>query len=118
VAPDGRLQYELLSAELSLEAQAQRAELGRRFLVLGLRLTNTGYQSGVAIGPTMFRLSVDEVPLAPLSAIIDVVDYQSALDGEVVFDLPAETGLVTLQLGDVTDPNMEFVTLTLDLTGE
>jgi hypothetical protein len=118
-APDGNLQYELLSAALDLDWKAQRAEEGQRFLKLALRLTNTGFLSGVAIGPSVFRLNVGGTPLAPLETTIDVIDYQAALDFDVVFEVPADAaGEATLQLGDVTVPDMQFVTTPLDLTAE
>jgi hypothetical protein len=117
-APDGSLQYELLGAALDLDWQGSRVTVGHRYLQLRLRLTNLGGRSGLAIGPSHFRLLVDGVPLAPEASMIEVVDYQASRDGEAVFLVPASAGEVTLQLGDVSTSEPQLVTLTLDLGGE
>ncbi len=113
--PAQGLTYALLGATLDLDAGTRRAQAGQRFLKLHLRLTNTGVTYGIAMGPSFFRLSVDDVPLAPLTAPIAVIDYQAALEGDVVFAIPAQAASAELQLGDVTAEKTQFARVPLDL---
>jgi DNA-directed RNA polymerase subunit RPC12/RpoP len=94
--------YEIQSAAVDLDSEGKRADTGRRFLKLSLRIFNhnrTG--SGVTITAANFRLVAGGDLLAPAKAPSEYVLASSVLQAEVVFDLPADTGRTELQLGDV-----------------
>lgn len=116
-APEQGLTYKLLSAALDLDNETKRVEAGKRYLKLDMRLINTGNKYGIAIGPGLFRLTVDGVPFAPEDAPIEAVALNASLEGEVVFVVPAAATSAELQLGEVTNEATQFVKLTLDLRG-
>ena len=111
---DGDVVYTLLGAALDLDWDATRAELGQRFLVLDLRLTNAVYPQGMHVGSTHFRLLLDGLSRAPVAATSDVIDYNASIERQVVFAIPAGAGQVTIQLGDVTRPEAQYTTVEAD----
>ena len=109
------LTYKLLSATLDLDNETQRVAAGKRYLKIAMRLINTGNKYGIAVGPSLFRLTVDGVPLAPETAPIEAVALNASLEGNVVFVVPAAATSAELQLGEVTNDSTQFVKVTLDL---
>jgi hypothetical protein len=98
-----QIDYQVLVATLDLDALGERADLGQRFLILTLRMTNHNpAPGGTDIGSNSFRLLVDGVAVAPVDAPIENLAPQSALDRSVSFTLPASAKQVVLQVGDVT----------------
>jgi hypothetical protein len=83
--------YTILSAEIeSLDAE-------RRSLKFTVRFVNGGrYPSN--FWSSSFRLIVDNVPRAPANLLDEVVPADSAKDGEVIFEVPAGTKEVVLQV--------------------
>jgi hypothetical protein len=91
----GPVVYKFLAAQLDHHSEDK---LSLRF---SIRFTNTEVRWGVAIGPDFFRLLVDGVLLAPKESFIDVVEFQSAKQGDVLFIIPTTASNVVLQIGEV-----------------
>lgn len=101
-ATAGTVNYTVLSATLDLDANGQRADAGKRFLLLGLRVENTSdSRGGMALSGDYFRLVVDGVPRAPDVSPSTVISAKSAVDGDVVFVVPETAAKVDLQVGEV-----------------
>ncbi len=98
----GKVNYTVLSAMLDLDADGQRAEAGKRFLLLKMRVENTSdFAGGMALGANHFRLLVDGAPRAPDAFPNTLINAKSAVDGEVVFVLPNAAVKADLQVGEV-----------------
>ncbi len=110
------LDYQVQSATLDLDSGTNRADQGKRFLKLEMKIGDSGQQYGANISQDNFRLIVDGAPIGPQDAPIEVIDYKTTLTGEVVFLVPADTSSVSLQVGDVTSDQNEFGQIPLDLT--
>jgi len=110
------LDYQVQSATLDLDYDTQRVDQGKRFLKLEMQVTDSGSKYGANLSQDNFRLNVGGVTSAPLDAPIEVIDYQTSLKGEVVFEIPAEATSATLQVGDVTSDQPEFGHIQLDLS--
>jgi hypothetical protein len=110
------LDYQVQSATLDLDDGATRADQGKHFLKLEMKITDSGQQYGANVSQDNFRLIVDGAASAPQDAPIEVVDYKTSLAGEVVFLVPAGAKSVTLQVGDVTSAQNQFGQIQLDLT--
>lgn len=103
---DGEVVYKILSAQLE-PFNTENNSL--RFMV---RCTaNTQYD--VSFGSHLFRLLVDDVPQAPINMWNEVVNPQSAKEGEIIFTLPISTRKATLKIGD---PGQETTEILFDLT--
>ena len=98
----GTVNYTVLSATLDLDANGKRADTGKRFLLLKMRVENTSdFRGGMALSGDNFRLLVDGVPRAPAESPSMVIDAQSAIDGDVVFAVPEAATQADLQVGEV-----------------
>jgi hypothetical protein len=108
--------YQVQSATLDLDHGIQRVDRGKRYLKLEMQVTNSGSKYGANISQDNFRLIVDGTASEPVDAPIEVIDYQTTLKGEIVFEIPAETTSATLQVGEVTSGQPEFGRIQLDLS--
>lgn len=82
-------------------ARVDRVATNTLELRLSMRVTNMGRYPGV-FSPTIFRLLVDDVSIAPTGETTsDVVDAGSAKDGLVVFVFPDTARSLVLQVGAV-----------------
>jgi hypothetical protein len=108
--------YQVQSATLDLDHGIQRVDQGKRYLKLEMQVTNSGSKYGANISQDNFRLIVDGTASEPVDAPIEVIDYQTTLKGEIVFEIPAETTSATLQVGEVTSGQPEFGRIQLDLS--
>jgi len=108
----GPVVYKFLAAQLDHNSDDK---LSLRF---SIRFTNTGVPWGVAIGPDFFRLLADGVPLAPEQSFIDVVEFQSAKQGDVLFIIPTTTRNVVLQIGYVGGQETSKIPISLKATRE
>jgi hypothetical protein len=66
-------------------------------LKFSVRMTNNGGY-GDNFWDNSFRLLIDGVPRAPVGGLNEVVESNSAKDGEVLFILPDTVGSVELQV--------------------
>ncbi len=82
-------------------------------LKLKIRCTNTNSRYGVAFYNSSLRLIVDGVPRAPYSNFYEVVDAQSAKEGEFDFEVPASAGEVILKVFDDSTGAMAQIPLDL-----
>jgi len=97
-----RAAYKVLLAELDLDSAGVRADAGKQFLILQMRVTNNSTSAGgMALSPNSFRLLIDGVPSAPTKAPIELIYPSSAFEGEVVFVIPATATAAELQVGEV-----------------
>jgi DNA-directed RNA polymerase subunit RPC12/RpoP len=110
------LDYQVQSATLDLDDGTQRVDQGKRYLKLEMQVTDSGSKYGANISQDNFRLIIDGTASEPVDAPIEVVDYQTTLKGEVIFEIPAEATNATLQVGDVTSDQPEFGQIQLDLS--
>ncbi len=94
---NGEAIYKILSARL----EPYNAE--KRALRFTIRYTNNGRFPG-NFWDNSFRLLVDDVPRAPTSGLNELVEAQSAKEGDVVFEVPTTENQVVLQIssGDET----------------
>jgi len=80
-----------------LSAEIEPIDLERRSLKFGVRYTNGGrYPSN--FWSSSYRLIVADVPRAPTNLLDEVVPADSSKDGEVIFEVPASTKDVVLQI--------------------
>jgi hypothetical protein len=83
--------YTILSAEIGpLDAESRSLKFAVRF-VNGGRYPSNFWSSS-------FRLIVDNVPRAPTNSLNEVVPADSGKDGDVIFEVPAGTKDVVLQI--------------------
>ncbi|HEV7214922.1 MAG TPA: hypothetical protein VGP33_07320 [Chloroflexota bacterium] len=100
------LTYKVTAATLDLDYNGQRADKGRRFLILSLVFvadppSKDNWTTGcAALTDSCFRLLVDGLPSAPLKAPLQLISRGSSSNGQVVFQLPATSNQVDLQVGD------------------
>jgi hypothetical protein len=80
-----------------LSAEVEPIDLERRSLTFKLRFLN-GRRFPSNFWSSSFRLIVDDVPRAPTNSLNEVVDSNSAKEGEVVFDVPTRVKEVVLQI--------------------
>jgi hypothetical protein len=80
-----------------LSARIEPIDLERRALKFRVRYMNAG-RFPANFWSRSYRLIVDEVPRAPTNALNEVVDSNSAKDGDVVFEVPAGIKEVVLQI--------------------
>jgi hypothetical protein len=80
-----------------LSARVEPIDPDRRSLTFVLRHTNAGRYPANFWGAS-YRLIVDDVPRAPTNALNEVVDGDSAKEGEVVFEVPGSVKNVVLQI--------------------
>jgi hypothetical protein len=83
--------YTILSAEIEpLDAESRSLKFAVRFVNGGRYPSNLWSRS--------FRLIVDNVPRAPTNSLNEVVPADSGKDGDVIFEVPAGTKDVVLQI--------------------
>jgi hypothetical protein len=105
----GDIVYRILSARLE-PYNAEKDAL--RFTI---RCTNKGAYP-MNFWDRSFRLLVDNVPRAPISGLNDIVDGQSAKEGDVVFEVPTGEDKVVLQISAPTASGTDETTeIPLDL---
>jgi hypothetical protein len=103
---DGEVVYKILSAQL------EPFNTENNSLKFTVRCTaNTRYDA--SFGSHLFRLLVDDVPQAPINMWNEVVNPQSAKEGEIIFTIPISTQKTTLKIGD---PGQETTEIPFDLT--
>jgi hypothetical protein len=73
---------------------------GRMTLRIGVRMTNDG-TAQANFGSGSFRLVVDNGLVAPVNLLDEQVDAKSSKMGDLVFQIPANTNRVGLQMGEV-----------------
>jgi hypothetical protein len=80
-----------------LSAEIEPVDLERRSLKFGVRYMNGGrYPSN--FWSSSYRLIVADVPRAPINSLNEVVAPDSAMEGEVIFEVPVSTKDVVLQI--------------------
>jgi hypothetical protein len=114
VDADG-ITYQVKKAALNLDASSKRAEKGTRFLFLDLHMTNPTGQYGVNISSDDFRVIVDGASSAPVEFPIEVINYQSSIDRQVVFAIPVSAQSVQVQFGNVRADPPNFALITFEL---
>jgi len=80
-----------------VSAQIEPIDLGRRSLKLVVRYMNAG-RYPANFWSSSYRLIVDGVPRAPTNLLDEVVEPDSAKEGDVVFELPLAAKDVVLQI--------------------
>jgi hypothetical protein len=80
-----------------LSVEVEPIDLQRRSLTFKLRFLN-GRRFPSNFWSSSFRLIVDDVPRAPTNSLNEVVNSNSAKEGDVVFDVPARVKDVVLQI--------------------
>ena len=80
-----------------LSAQVEPLDLDRRSLKFVVRYTNAG-RYPANFWSASYRLIVADVPRAPTNFLDEVVDGDSAKEGDVVFELPNSVKDVVLQI--------------------
>lgn len=93
-----------------LSAQTDTIDADRRSLTFRVRYMNAG-RFPANFWASSFRLLVDNVPRAPTNNLNEVVDSDSAKEGDVVFELPVATREVVLQISAGDDTTRVPVTL-------
>jgi hypothetical protein len=106
---EGEIVYKILSARLE-PYNAEKDAL--RFTI---RCTSNSPYS-VNFWDRSFRLLVDEVPRAPMSGLNEVVEGQSAKEGDIVFEVPTGENKVVLQISAPTPSGYETTDIPFDLT--
>jgi hypothetical protein len=101
----GELVYKILSARLEPYNSEKRA---LRFTV---RFTNND-RFPENFWDNSFRLLIDDVPRAPISNLNELVEGQSAKEGDVVFEVPTTENQVVLQIS----ANDDTTKIPFDLT--
>jgi hypothetical protein len=80
-----------------LSARVEPFNREKRSLVLSVRHTNNGrYPQN--FWAASYRLVIDGVPRAPTNGLNEVVQGESAKEGEVIFEVPAEAKQVVLRI--------------------
>ncbi|HEU5098999.1 MAG TPA: hypothetical protein VFU22_08270 [Roseiflexaceae bacterium] len=105
-------EYMIMAAALDLDHHDDRAEQGKRFLALDMRVTFNG-KPNLALTGDHFRLMLDGAPIAPVESMIELVDANSAKEGQVVFEVPASATAAMLQVGEAGEG--ETAQIPLDL---
>jgi hypothetical protein len=105
----GYIVYKILSVRL----EPYNAE--KDALRLTIRCTSNSPYS-VNFWDRSFRLLVDEVPRAPMSGLNEVVEGQSAKEGDIVFEVPTGENKVVLQISAPTPSGYETTDIPFDLT--
>lgn len=80
-----------------LSAQTEPIDADRRLLKLHLRYTNTS-RYPANFWSASYRLLVADVPRAPTNLLDEVVDGDSAKEGDVMFEVPVTEKNVVLQV--------------------
>jgi hypothetical protein len=106
---EGDIVYKILSARLE-PYNAEKDAL--RFTV---RCTNNSPYS-MNFWDSSFRLLVDGVPRAPISALNEVVEARSAEEDDIVFEVPTGENKVVLQISAPTPSGSETTEIAFDLT--
>jgi hypothetical protein len=73
----------------------------RLALSFKMRVKNVGAQNDAVVSSDLFRLLVDDVPLAPTRSPIEALSFQASLDGDVMFVMPGTATNAILQIGTV-----------------
>ncbi|HWV16346.1 MAG TPA: hypothetical protein VN030_13015 [Cellvibrio sp.] len=90
---EGHFVYTILQARLEAYNSENRS---LKFTIRGFN----DYTYPANFWDRSFRLLIDGSPLAPVSNLNEVVDAQSAKEGEIAFTIPVDTQQVILKIGD------------------
>lgn len=94
--------YQLAGGTIDLDSHGKRAEKGKRFLSLKLRVTNhSTFAGGFGLSGDNFRLLSEDLSLAPVKCPIELLSASSDREVEVVFAIPAGFSQGDLQVGEV-----------------
>jgi hypothetical protein len=92
--------YHLVSGTLDRDSLGKRAEQGKRFLTLRVRVVNNStFGGGYGVASDEFRLLAGGTPLAPVEYPIELIPATSEKEMEVVFVVPAGLTQAELQVG-------------------
>ena len=105
---DGNIVYTLLGAQLEAYNSESRA---LRFRIRALN----DYSYPINFWSRSFRLSIDGVPQAPSNSLNEVLEAQSAKEGDIIFTIPANAQQAILNIGD---PGQASTQIPLDLTAK
>jgi hypothetical protein len=105
IGADGTALYKVLSARVEPMNTENLA------LKLTIRCTNNDLYP-INFWNNSFRLLVDGVPRSPINDLNELVEAQSASEGELVFDFPVSTREIILKIGD---PGKETTQIPFDL---
>lgn len=103
---DGNIVYTLLQARLEPYNSEHNS------LTLRLRALND-YRYSVNFWDRSFRLLIDDITQAPSNSLNEVVEAQSAKEGDLVFIIPLNRQQAILKIGD---PGQASTQIPLDLT--
>ncbi len=107
---EGHIVYKILSAHLEPYNTEKDA------LTFTIRCTNN-YDYPMNFWDSSFRLLVDGVPRAPTSDLNEIVEGQSAKEGNIVFEVPTGENRVVLQISAPTPSGTDETTeIPFDLT--
>jgi hypothetical protein len=107
---EGHIIYKILSARL----EPYNAEKNALSFTIGCT-NNDDYPMN--FWDRSFRLLVDGVPRAPISGLNEIVEGQSAKEGDIVFEVPAGENKVVLQISAPTPSGTDETTeIPFDLT--
>ncbi|MDQ6786394.1 MAG: hypothetical protein M3033_06190 [Acidobacteriota bacterium] len=94
------LAYSIAKATLDLDAFGKRAALGKRYLILTVRVKDKGAGGGGGYFlPEYFRLLIDGTPTAPESASDTSLNSGGSADYTMAYVIPANIGRVELEVG-------------------
>jgi hypothetical protein len=98
------LVFTIRDAALELDLEGERVERGQRYLRLSLRVLSrrTG-SGGVLISNDTFRLWVGRTPIAPAQSMVEPLYSNSTVEGDVVFEVPADLTTAELEVGSQND---------------
>jgi TIR domain-containing protein len=82
-------------------------------LTFKVRIKNAGAPGGALVGGDLFRLLVDDVPLAPTMFPVEGLTYQATLDSDLPFVMPGTATKAILQMGPL---NAETAKMRVDLS--
>ncbi len=109
-----KVTYKLTSASLDLDAQGERVEKGKYFLVMSILASNREDKSEVYVGDENFRLMIDGKPQSPdkIDPVATGVKELGKQDFALAFAIPQAAKSVTLEVGE---PGKGAATLALEL---
>jgi hypothetical protein len=94
-----------------LSARVEPMNAENLTLKLVIRCTSH-YPYNINFWSNSFRLLVDGVPRSPINQLNELVEPESAVEGEVVFNFPVSTRAIILKIGD---PGKETAQIPFDL---
>jgi hypothetical protein len=106
--------YKILGASVDLDNEGDRAEEGKHFLKLSIRVTYKGKSAGgIFVDANNFRLLIDGATLVPLKSLAQIVARNSPKEGDIVFAVPLAAVNATLQVGEIEQNKTAKIPLNL-----